>query len=150
MTATPAENLGRLEEVNPRDIWPGEATHFTPWLLDHADQLAEALGIDLELQHAEHPVGGFSLDLIGQDLTNDTVLIVENQLETTDLGQILTYAAGTNASTIVWIARPEPANVVASDLGNCQGQLAYRRVDWYFPGQGQTLGDGGHFDICPN
>lgn len=47
-------------------------------------------------------------------------------------------------------ARPEPANVVASDLGNCQGRTAYRRVDWYFPGQGQTLGDGGYFDICPN
>ncbi len=47
-------------------------------------------------------------------------------------------------------ARPEPARIVASDLGDCQGQLAYRRVDWYFPGQGQTLGDGGYFDICPN
>jgi hypothetical protein len=41
------------------------------------------------------------------------VVIVENQLETSDhmhLGQILTYAAGTNPSTIVWIAptfRPE-------------------------------------------
>ena len=38
-------------------------------------------------------VGGFSLDLIGMDLTNDAVLIVENQLEATDhghLGQIMT------------------------------------------------------------
>jgi Domain of unknown function (DUF4268) len=55
----------------------------------------------------EHPVGGFSLDLVGRDLTNDTVLIVENQLEGTNhdhLGKLLTYAAGTAASTIVWIA----------------------------------------------
>ncbi len=99
--------LGRLEEVEVREIWAHEAHDFTPWLLEHEDHLAETLGIDLELEQSEHPVGGFSLDLIGRDLTNDGVLIVENQLEGTDhphLGQILTYAAGTDASSIVWIA----------------------------------------------
>lgn len=99
--------LGRLEPVDIRSVWAHEAHSFTPWLLEHADHLAEALGIDLELEQSEHPIGGFSLDLIGRDLTNDAVLIVENQLETTDhshLGQILTYAAGSDASTIVWIA----------------------------------------------
>jgi hypothetical protein len=48
-----------------------------------------------------------ALDLIGRDLSNGAVLIVENQLAATDhshLGQVLTYAAGTAASTIVWIA----------------------------------------------
>lgn len=99
--------LGRLVPVDPRTVWPHEAHNFTPWLLEHPDRLAEALGIDLELEAAEHAVGGYSLDLVGRDTTNDTVLIVENQLETTDhshLGQVLTYAAGTAASTIVWIA----------------------------------------------
>ena len=99
--------LGRLEGVELRTVWEHEARDFTPWLLDHADHLAETLGIDLELDQSEHPVGGFSLDLVGRDLTNDAVLIVENQLEGTDhnhLGQILTYAAGTDASSIVWIA----------------------------------------------
>ena len=55
----------------------------------------------------EHPVGGYSLDLYGRDLTNDCVLIVENQLEQSDhthLGQVLTYAGGTDASTILWVA----------------------------------------------
>jgi len=99
--------LGRLEGVEVRTVWVHEARDFTPWLLEHADHLAETLGIDLELEQSEHPVGGFSLDLVGRDLTNDAVLIVENQLEGTDhnhLGQILTYAAGTDASSIVWIA----------------------------------------------
>jgi hypothetical protein len=99
--------LGRLETVDPRRVWAHEAHSFTPWLLQNADRLAEALGIDLELQASEHAVGGYKLDLVGRDLTNDAVLIVENQLETTDhshLGQVLTYAAGTAASTIVWIA----------------------------------------------
>jgi hypothetical protein len=99
--------LGRLEAVEVRQVWEREARDFTPWLLENPDRLAESLGIDLDLTAAEHPVGGFSLDLVGEDLTNDCVLIVENQLEGTDhahLGQLLTYAAGTGAGTIVWIA----------------------------------------------
>jgi hypothetical protein len=99
--------LGRLQTMDPRDVWRHEAHDFTPWLLENADVLSEALGIDLELSAAEHPVGGFNLDLVGRDLTNNCVLIVENQLSTTDhghLGQLVTYAAGTDARTIVWIA----------------------------------------------
>jgi hypothetical protein len=100
-------DLGKLEHVDPRTVWVHEAQDFTPWLLANADRLSEALAIDLELEAAEHAVGGYSLDLVGRDITNDAVLIVENQLATTDhshLGQVLTYAAGTGASTIVWIA----------------------------------------------
>ena len=100
--------LGRLAQVDPREVWPHEALNFTPWLLDNADRLAEALGVELELNQAEHPVGGYSLDLIGRDLTNGTVVIVENQLADSDhghLGQLLTYAAGTGAATIVWLTR---------------------------------------------
>jgi hypothetical protein len=105
--AGPALQLGKLENVDPRSVWPSEARDFTPWLRDHPDYLADALGIDLEFTAAEHPVGGFSLDLIGRDLTNNSVLIVENQLEQSDhnhLGQLLTYAAGTEAVTVVWVA----------------------------------------------
>jgi len=103
----PLQPLGRLTRVDPRAAWRHEAHDFTPWLLENADGLAEVLGIDLELTVNEHPVGAYSLDLLGKDLTNDCVLIVENQLGGTDhshLGQLLTYAAGTDAATVVWIA----------------------------------------------
>jgi len=33
---------------------------------------------------AEYPLGGFGLDLIGRDLTNNCGLIVENQLTVSD------------------------------------------------------------------
>lgn len=98
--------LGRLEPIDPRSIWRHEALNFTPWLAQNADRLADALGIELEVEATEHPVGGYSLDIFGKDQTNDVVLIVENQLGESDhghLGQLLTYAAGTAASTIVWI-----------------------------------------------
>lgn len=99
--------LGRLKPVLPRDVWAHEALNFTPWLLDNVDVLSDLLGMDLVLERAEHPVGGFSLDLLGHDEATGQAVIVENQLEMSDhthLGQILTYAAGTNPTTIVWIA----------------------------------------------
>jgi hypothetical protein len=99
--------LSRLSPVVARDVWVHEAHVFTPWLLENQDHLAQALGIELELTDSEHAVGGFKLDLIGRDLTHQGVLIVENQLEATDhshLGQLLTYVAGTDAATVVWIA----------------------------------------------
>ena len=47
--------------------WTHEELYFTPWLLANSDRLAEALGIDLELEAAEHAVGGYALDLVGRD-----------------------------------------------------------------------------------
>jgi Domain of unknown function (DUF4268) len=99
--------LGRLERVDPRGVWSNEEREFTPWLLANTDYLSEALGIDVGLDVAEHRVGPFELDLLGSDLTDGTTLIIENQLEQTDhdhLGKLLTYAAGTDAATVIWIA----------------------------------------------
>ena len=101
------KDIGRLSRTRARDVWAHEAGDFTPWLLDNADALGEVLGMDLELSAAEHPVGQFSLDLIGLDSATGETVIMENQLEKSDhnhLGQILTYAGGTNATNIVWIA----------------------------------------------
>jgi hypothetical protein len=99
--------LGRLDVVSARDIWAREDYHFTPWLLSNADVLGQLLGMDLELETAEHPVGDFFLDLVGTDTATGEKVIVENQLEASDhthLGQILTYAGGTDPVNIVWIA----------------------------------------------
>lgn len=106
-------SLGRLERVSVREAWTHEALDFSPWLLENASTLGETLGMDLELSAAEHSVGDFSLDLIGVDVATGESVIVENQLEKSDhahLGQLLTYAGGTDAVNIVWIAdqfRPE-------------------------------------------
>jgi hypothetical protein len=99
--------VSRLVPIDPRAVWPNEATDFTPWLRDNADALAEALGLDLELTVIEHQVGPFFLDVLGRDVTNDNVLVVENQLTQTDhdhLGKLVTYAANTDAATVVWMA----------------------------------------------
>jgi hypothetical protein len=106
-TPQPVSSLSRLEPVDIRDVWANEARDFTPWLLANAEFLGEALGIDIELEAREYPVGDFSLDLFGRDITNECPLIIENQLAETNhthLGQLLTYAAGTQAATVVWVA----------------------------------------------
>ena len=101
--------LGRLEPVDLRNIWVSEATGFTPWLArpENMAVLAETLGIDLELEAQEKAVGPFRADLLCKDISTDRWVLIENQLERTDhthLGQLLTYASGVEAVTIVWIA----------------------------------------------
>ncbi len=101
--------LGRLTRVDLRDIWTSEASDFTPWLAreDNLAILGETLGIDLELEAQEKAVGPFRADILCKDIRSGTWVLVENQLERTDhshLGQLLTYASGLEAVTIVWIA----------------------------------------------
>lgn len=106
-SASHYDQLGRLQPVDIRTVWLHEARDFTPWLLENADVLGEALGMNLVLSAAEHRVGGYALDLIGEDEATGDVVIVENQLEPSDhshLGQILTYAGGTDPVNVVWIA----------------------------------------------
>jgi hypothetical protein len=101
--------LGRLERVELRDIWLSEATNFTPWLgrPENIAILSETLNIDLELEAQERAVGPFRADLLCKDIGTNQWVLIENQLERTDhthLGQLLTYASGLEAVTIVWIA----------------------------------------------
>lgn len=101
--------LGRLERVELRNAWLGEATSFTPWLAtpDNIVLLGEAIGIELEVDSQEKDVGPFRADILCRDTVNNHFVLIENQLERTDhghLGQLLTYAAGLEAVTIVWIA----------------------------------------------
>ena len=100
--------LGRLQSVELRDVWQDEARKFTPWLAKEKNLalLSETLGLELELEGQEINVGKFRADILCKNEDGSRVLI-ENQLEVTDhkhLGQILTYAAGLGADTVIWIA----------------------------------------------
>ena len=60
------------------------------------------------MEAQEKEVGLFRADLLCKDTVSDNWVFIENQLERTDhthLGQLLTYAAGLHAVTIVWIAK---------------------------------------------
>lgn len=107
--------LGTLCRVDVRDAWQSEATDFTPWLAlaPNLQLLGETIGLQLELEAVERNVGPFRADILCKEVGSDRWILIENQLEKTDhthMGQLITYAAGLDAVTIVWIAsefRPE-------------------------------------------
>lgn len=99
--------LGKIERVDARTIWPNEAYDFTPWLADRLDLLGDALEMELDFIQREAAVGPFSLDILARNRTTGEKVAIENQLEWTDhthLGQILVYAAGYDARTVIWVA----------------------------------------------
>ncbi|MEA2690722.1 MAG: hypothetical protein QOJ16_109 [Acidobacteriota bacterium] len=102
--------LGRLERVDLRKAWVSESSGFTPWLAPSVNLklLGDAIGLELELEAQEKEVGPFRADLLCKVSQSESWVLIENQLELTDhrhLGQILTYAAGLKAVTIVWVAQ---------------------------------------------
>ncbi len=102
--------IGKLKKIDVRELWSGEATDFTPWLAmeENIAILGETIGIELEVLQEEQRVGLFRADILCKDTLSDKYVLIENQLERTDhnhLGQLMTYAAGLDAVTIVWIAK---------------------------------------------
>ena len=103
------KSLGRLERVQLRDIWETEDRDFTPWLAreEHLQILGDTIGLELELEAQEKDVGPFRADILCKNTLDDSWVLIENQIERTDhkhLGQLMTYAAGLDAVTIIWVA----------------------------------------------
>ena len=101
-------DFGELIDVDLREEWPNEANDFTPWLADNLERLSQVIDIPLETEGMEVSVEGFAADILGCNPMDGGRVLIENQLEGTDyrhLGQILTYLAGLEAQTIIWVAR---------------------------------------------
>jgi len=103
------QHLGRLQRVELRTVWTNEPAEFTPWLAEQENLriLGDTLGLELEPDSVEKEVGSFRADIVCKDIGTDSLVLIENQLEQTDhdhLGKLLTYAAGLQAVTVVWLA----------------------------------------------
>ena len=100
--------LGRINKLNPREVWPHEALDFTRWLAQeqNINVLCEELQINICNVRAEASAGRFSVDIVADDADSGKKIVIENQLESTahkHLGQLLTYASAYDACVIVWI-----------------------------------------------
>ena len=96
-----------LKKVEPREIWFREASDFTPWLAENLSFLSESLNLELAFEAREQRVGDFRADLVCRNVVDDSRVVIENQLTRSDhshLGQVLTYAAGLQAVTVIWVA----------------------------------------------
>lgn len=105
------EQLEFLTEVQDlRKVWPHEALDFTPWLAkdENIAILANEIGMEIAVDGTESAVGDFSVDIIATDIATGQKVIIENQLEDTNhdhLGKLITYAAGKDAQTIIWVVK---------------------------------------------
>ena len=105
-----SKELSRLEPVELRDIWPNEATDFTPWLAkeENLSHPGETLGMALELADQELNVGNFRADILCRNAVDGSRVLIENQLERTDhkhLGQVVAYSSSPDIHTVIWIAK---------------------------------------------
>ena len=99
--------LGTLEQVEVRQVWPHEAYDFTPWLAENLDKLSAVLQVDLEREGTEVQVGRYRADIVARIPQDDTRVLIENQIDEANLqhlGQVLAYLAGLDAEIVVWIA----------------------------------------------
>lgn len=102
--------LGRLKEVDIRELWAHEQYNFSNWLAkeENIELLNETVGLTLTDIDKEVYVGSYRCDLVAVDETTDVKIIIENQLDSTDhdhLGKIITYASGLDANVIIWIVK---------------------------------------------
>lgn len=100
--------IGKLEEVDIRELWKHEQYDFSEWLAkkENIENLNEILGLTLVDISKETYVGSYRCDLFARDEATGTKVIIENQLEISNhdhLGKIITYASGLDAKVVVWI-----------------------------------------------
>lgn len=100
--------LGQLKRLTLKSVWKHEEHDFTPWLAqeEHLAALSSAIGMDLQLERTEVPVGPYFADILASDASG-AYIVIENQFGKTNhdhLGKLLTYGATLGASAVVWIA----------------------------------------------
>ena len=102
--------IGRLIEVDVRELWKHEQYDFSNWLAKESniEYLNEILGLTLVEVDKEINVGPYRCDIVATDETSGLKVIIENQLESTNhdhLGKIITYASGLDAKVIVGMVK---------------------------------------------
>lgn len=139
--------LGKLEEVNVRELWKHEQYDFSNWLAraENIAMLNDILGLTLVDINQEVYVGSYRCDLFGTDEPTGMKVIIENQLESSNhdhMGKIITYASGLDAKFIVWIvteAREEHRSAMEWLNNNTNKELNFFLIELHAYKIGDSL-----------
>ena len=139
--------FGLLEEVEVHQLWKHEQYDFSNWLAktEGIELLNDALGLTLTDVRKEVYVGAYRCDLVANDETTGTKVIIENQLEVSNhdhLGKIITYASGLDAKVIVWIvtqAREEHRSAIEWLNNNTGNDLGFFLIELHAYRIGDSL-----------
>lgn len=120
LTANPPQDFKLIDEfklINIREVWPGEARDFTPWLAENLEALSSHLEIgELEWDRTEVEVpGGRRLDILAKD-ADGRRWAVENQYGQADhdhLTRALAYAVGLECRAVIVVAESHRDEFVA-------------------------------------
>lgn len=139
--------LGRLTEVNVRELWKHEQYDFSNWLAkaENIEYLSDILGLTLTDINKEVYVGSYRCDLVARDEATGIQVIIENQLEGSNhdhLGKIITYASGLDAKVIVWIvteAREEHRSAIEWLNNNTNSEINFFLIELHAYKIGDSL-----------
>jgi len=97
-----------ITKVDIREVWPGEARDFTPWMADNLDVIGDQLGIaELTLDSIEVPIpGGRALDVLAVD-ADGARWAIENQYGVGDHDHFtrgLAYAVALDCRALIVVA----------------------------------------------
>lgn len=106
-----------IERVNIREVWPGEARDFTPWMAEHVELLGEHLNIgELSIEAIEVPIpGGRALDVLAVD-ADGAKWAIENQYGVGDHDHFtrgLAYAVALECRAVVIVAEDHRQEFIA-------------------------------------
>ena len=106
-----------IAAVDIREVWPNEASDFTPWMADHVEVLGEHLGVgELSIEDTEVLIpGGRLLDVLAVDADGGR-WAVENQYGEGDhdhLTRGLAYAVALECRAVVIVAENHKDEFVA-------------------------------------
>jgi hypothetical protein len=115
-----------IQYLTLAEIWKTER-EFRDWLAKNISKLTEVLGLELEVQEREAPVGAYNLDLLCENLNSKRNVVIEIEYGSTDhdhLGKLMTYAGGYEAEHVVLIAeiwRDEHSQALEYLNDQCEG-----------------------------
>ncbi len=129
--------IGKLKEVDIRNLWKHEQYDFSEWLShdENIEELNDILGLTLTDVSKEVYVGSYRCDLVAVDESTGIKVIIENQLESSNhdhLGKIITYASGLDAQVVVWIvthAKEEHRSAIEWLNNNTNGNINFFLIE---------------------